>query len=215
MIFIPKKIHFIWIGTDKCPFEDNIRTYIVQNPKWEVKIWKDKDLFPLHNKYTYNKMNSWAGKADVIRLEILYRFGGIYVDTDSRCVKPLDGLVDNLFAFGMQAHTGKINNCMLGCTINHPAFERLVYEMRSHVDKLAKTAKNKKKGIGLRDIAGSGFITPILRADETYTQLDKGKARGARELVGSEMDYLAVKNGYILQYPAQSWVNKKQRRVVL
>jgi len=31
------------------------------------------------------------GAADVARVEILHRFGGIYVDADAEAVRPLDG----------------------------------------------------------------------------------------------------------------------------
>jgi len=215
MVLIPKVIHFIWIGPNKCPFMDNIETYRKFNPDWEIKIWGNNNLPVIMNKYVYYKMTSWAGKSDVLRLEILYRYGGVYVDTDSRCIKELDSLVDGLVCFGMQGHTGKVNNCLLGSVPEHPVFKALVYGLSSHVNKLTKTKENKKRGIELRSIAGSNYITSILRADPTYTQLDKGKVRGERELVGTEADPLVVEKGYILQYPAQSWVNKKQRRVRL
>ena len=37
-------------------------------------------------------------KADILRYELLYRFGGLYIDADIICLKPLnDLLLDNLF----------------------------------------------------------------------------------------------------------------------
>jgi hypothetical protein len=215
MILIPKIVHFIWIGPDPCPYEDNINTYRKHNPGWEIKIWHNDNLPKIHNKRVYKIMNSWAGKSDVLRLEILYNHGGLYVDTDSRCIRALDKMVDGLVCFGMQGHTGKVNNCALGCVPKHPAMKRLVYELDGYVKKLAKTKTNKRKGIHLVDIAGSGYITPILRADPTYTQLDEGLKRGERRLIGTEEDPLVVKSGYILQYPAGSWVKRGQRRIRL
>ncbi len=42
-------------------------------------------------------MKKWAFVADVARLDIIYRFGGIYLDTDVEILKPgiFDGLLDN------------------------------------------------------------------------------------------------------------------------
>lgn len=39
-------------------------------------------------------MHSWAGRADLMRLEILYRYGGIYSDADSLCLEPCDDVLD-------------------------------------------------------------------------------------------------------------------------
>ena len=37
-----------------------------------------------------NKMQKWAGKADIIRYEIIYNYGGMYIDVDSRSIKAFD-----------------------------------------------------------------------------------------------------------------------------
>jgi hypothetical protein len=37
-----------------------------------------------------DRMKSWAHIADIWRAEIMYRYGGLYVDTDAICFKPLD-----------------------------------------------------------------------------------------------------------------------------
>ncbi len=217
MILIPKTIHLIWIGPNKCPYEDNIVSYWRNNPGWTVKVWDNEAVaeFDLHNKWVYEKMTSWAAKADVLRLEILYQWGGIYVDMDSRCLRPLDGLVADAQCFGMQGDGGGVNNCTMGCTPKHPAMEKIVFGLEAHVKALAKTKKNKTKGTHLFRIAGWRYITPILRADPTFKQIDEGRKPGERKFIGTTADAEVLRTGYIIQFHDKSWVRTGNSRIVL
>lgn len=114
----PTRIHFIWIGS-KIPdkYISNITTYIKNNPNYDIWLWHDKNTvinderivkmpFHLHNikelieseelkfknVYGFDNMKNWAGKADILRYEIVYNFGGMYIDVDSISVKPFDEL---------------------------------------------------------------------------------------------------------------------------
>ncbi len=88
---IPKIVHQIWIGPKPVPkvWTDTIEKMVQNSPKWSYKLW-DNDaveaLFPLTNQPLYDKEPEWCGKADIIRLEILYRYGGIYIDADMACL---------------------------------------------------------------------------------------------------------------------------------
>jgi mannosyltransferase OCH1-like enzyme len=89
---IPKILHFIWLGSKKRP-DKIIQTWIDYHPGWTVKIWDDTSiktlkikhlkLFALFPSKRYNQ------KSDLLRLEILYAFGGVYVDCDIICVNPV------------------------------------------------------------------------------------------------------------------------------
>jgi mannosyltransferase OCH1-like enzyme len=97
---IPKKLHFIWIGDQSKKPVACIDTWIKANPDYEVKIWGNDDVQGVNWK-NYNKLHDmlikkdFAGASDVMRYEILYEHGGIYVDADTYCIKPLeDWLLD-------------------------------------------------------------------------------------------------------------------------
>lgn len=87
---IPRKIHQIWLGgevPEKC--KEWMATW--QNLEgWEYKLWTEKDLkdFPMYNRDLFNSITNYGEKSDILRLEILHRFGGVYVDTDLTCIKP-------------------------------------------------------------------------------------------------------------------------------
>ena len=87
---IPKILHQIWIGPDEIP-QDHIDTWKNKHPDWIHMLWDEKtirDEFPngLFNQSEFDGINEWCGKADVLRYEILYYFGGIFIDADSICL---------------------------------------------------------------------------------------------------------------------------------
>ncbi len=106
---VPKILHFIWIGPRQFPREsvENIRTWMGLHPGWTVKFWTDRDrplpvpgmvfqdvadlnILKLQN--CLEKSDNWAEKSDLLRLEILYQEGGIYIDHDVKCFKAFDCL---------------------------------------------------------------------------------------------------------------------------
>ncbi len=94
-LIIPKIIHQIWIGSDvpEC-FDVLCQTWKDMHPDWEYNLWTDErvkdELFPLYNQAYYDESESMGVKSDLLKWEIVYRFGGVYVDMDFECLKPLD-----------------------------------------------------------------------------------------------------------------------------
>ncbi len=90
---IPKIIHQIWLGS---PFPAKYQalrdSWLKQHPGWEYKLWTEKEIddFGLVNRSMYDYAINYGEKSDIARYEILYRCGGLYVDTDYECYKPLD-----------------------------------------------------------------------------------------------------------------------------
>ncbi len=90
---IPKIIHQIWLGS---PLPDSLRrftqTWQQHHPDWEYHLWTDETVkgLELVNREKYEQATNWAVKSDIVRYELLYQFGGLYVDTDFECFKPFD-----------------------------------------------------------------------------------------------------------------------------
>jgi mannosyltransferase OCH1-like enzyme len=62
------------------------------HPDWKLFLWRDADIdrFGLKNQQEYDKSKDYAGKADIARYEILYRYGGMYIDADTIWLSKLD-----------------------------------------------------------------------------------------------------------------------------
>ena len=88
---IERKLHITWIGDmSKCP-RKLIQTWRDKNPKFEFKLWDNDAVFGRKwvNSKRIQEAADWNGKADIIRYEILYRYGGILVDADSQCLQAI------------------------------------------------------------------------------------------------------------------------------
>lgn len=93
---IPKVIHQIWLGDQTKRPQKLIDTWKKLNPSWEHKLWTEENLPELTCKPQFDSIKELAGKADILRYEILYQFGGFFIDADSECISPLDDfLLDN------------------------------------------------------------------------------------------------------------------------
>jgi mannosyltransferase OCH1-like enzyme len=106
---IPKIIHQIWIGSDIPSHINSLYINTCKNIRgWEHRLWTNNDLteqnFPLTYKYIQRILEvgkelgsvtkKYAQVSDLMRLEILYRNGGVYIDTTAECLKNLDGILD-------------------------------------------------------------------------------------------------------------------------
>lgn len=95
---IPKKIHYCWFGGN--PLPDDFKRYIDSWRKYcldyEVIEWNESN-FDI-NKYRYAREayenKKWAFVSDVARLEAIYTYGGIYLDTDVELIKSLTPLLE-------------------------------------------------------------------------------------------------------------------------
>lgn len=102
---VPKIIHFIWIGSiipDK--YINNLNSYVNNNPEYKINLWVDRNYefsmnrveiininsIDIINKHELNMVDNYGAKADILRLEILYKYGGIYSDIDSKSLKKFD-----------------------------------------------------------------------------------------------------------------------------
>ncbi|MCI5933897.1 MAG: hypothetical protein MRZ65_00050 [Lachnospiraceae bacterium] len=87
---IPKVIHYVWMGS-KMP--DNVKRNIDKwreiCPDFEFKQWDESNYDVSKNTYmkqAYEK-KIWGFVSDYIRLDVVYNYGGIYLDTDIEMVR--------------------------------------------------------------------------------------------------------------------------------
>jgi len=129
---IPRVIHLIWLGDKPLPFGAKcFKSWAkFHNDAWQVRLWRDKDIekFGLKNAALYAAAPNFGAKSDIARLEILERFGGIYVDIDVEALGSLDQVVDMLFETGFTFAMGlsnssvvEISNAVLMSTAHNPA----------------------------------------------------------------------------------------------
>lgn len=101
---IPKIIHYVWSGADYPDYiKHNIETWKKYAPDFEIVQWNENNWNPNYNtfsKYFYD-MNKWGFVSDVVRLDVLERFGGIYLDADVELTQPIDQFLEYDLVMGM------------------------------------------------------------------------------------------------------------------
>ena len=125
---IPKIIHYCWFGGAKYP--DVVKKCLASwkkfCPDYELMLWNESNYDVTLNDYCKEAFENkkWAFVSDYARLDILYRFGGFYLDTDVELVKSLDGL-RKLSCFVASDGTGINTGLGCGAEKNNPMIKEM------------------------------------------------------------------------------------------
>lgn len=160
---IPKIAHFIWIGPLPFPRAsvENIRTWMAKNPDWTFYFWTDRerpsplpemqirrtqDLSFLKLKNCYAKSDSYGEKSDLLRYEILFQEGGVYVDHDVKCFQSFDRLnsaydfycgIDMPYTSSLPSCIYTTNN-LIGAKKQHPILYACMQMLEKNWDKIGE-----------------------------------------------------------------------------
>lgn len=94
---IPKIIHYCWFSGEELPmeFQRNLESWKKYCPDYEFKEWNATNCD--FSKYRYAEQaiqeKRWGFAGDVIRLDVVEKYGGVYLDLDVKLLKSLDELL--------------------------------------------------------------------------------------------------------------------------
>ena len=103
---IPKKIHYVWVGGNEKnnTIKQCMKTWGKHLEGYEVIEWNennfDIDSHPFV-KAAY-KAKKWAYVSDYIRAYVIYKYGGIYLDTDILVLDNFDRFLNNRAFVGFE-----------------------------------------------------------------------------------------------------------------
>ena len=147
---IPRILHQVWVGPDAMPqeYEDYRESWRRHHPEWEMRLWTDESLpDDFVRPEAYERLRNPAERSDIIRLEVLYRFGGVYVDTDVECLRPIDPLLeDDVHFFAGYVAPGHVQNAVIAAEAGHPVVEQALRELRPVTEYGVQTACCAERG---------------------------------------------------------------------
>lgn len=206
-LLIPRVIHRVWLGD--APMPDEFRrfgeTWAAQHPEWELKLWRDEDLPPLRNRALFDAATTLAAKADIVRYELLLAHGGLYVDTDFECLRPIEPLLADRTAVVASEDGELLSIGLMAAIPGHPLFEAIVEALPASVAAGGDRPPN--------EVTGPVFLTSVA-SDPAL--------RGTFDVLGPELVYPYLWNepyrrdedfpgAYAVHHWAASWSDERPR----
>ncbi len=133
---IPKIIHQIWLGDKNKPPLDWMKTYkeACEKSGWKYYLWTDDNIPLLINQDIFDNEERLHTKGNLVRYEMVYKYGGIHCDTDSVLLKLPEDLLDNDFfgCYESEKWTGDlVPSCFFGAEAGNPILKELIDEMKN------------------------------------------------------------------------------------
>ena len=160
---IPKVIHYMWLGGKPLP---NSLRYCIDSwkrmcPDYEIVEWNESN-YDL-NKHPYMRQaydkKAYGFVPDYARIDILYNYGGFYMDTDVELKKSLDGLRYQKAFVGLEKwQVVNFGGCS-GAIKGHPMLKKFLDE-RKDIYFLDQAGNQNKNTCGFYDtnvILESGY----------------------------------------------------------
>lgn len=124
---IPKIVHQLWIGPKHAP-TNLMQSWKDKHPDFEYILWTELEIEKRNMQFQCSKqiadIQEINGKADIMRWEILYKYGGIFVDADSICIEPFDEIFTSKTAFATYENENVRKDLVatgtMGFVPNHP-----------------------------------------------------------------------------------------------
>lgn len=103
---IPKVIHYCWFGKSEKPklAKKCIDSWKKYGQDYEIIEWNEDNFDVNCNAYTKwcYENKKYAFLSDYVRLLVVYKYGGIYFDTDVEVIRNLDFLLNDIAFFGFE-----------------------------------------------------------------------------------------------------------------
>lgn len=135
---IPKVINYCWFGGKEKP--DNvirmIESWATTCPDFVIKEWNESN-YDIHKHPFMERAladGKWSFVSDYARLDVMYKFGGIYLDTDVEVIKDLSPLCEYKGYFGFENDSFVNDGHGFGC---EPGLE-IIRKMRDIYDELVE-----------------------------------------------------------------------------
>jgi mannosyltransferase OCH1-like enzyme len=156
---IPKIIHFIWIGNNiPEKYLEYIETWIRYHPDYHFCFWNNNNIPKLVNQELFDNANDYAMKVDILRYELIYFLGGIYIDCDFLCIKNIDELINNLDNFCSYESKEFITNAIFGFVREHKFLYNVIENLKYNF-------------FSYKNVVNNNSYIPKITGPEYFTEL--------------------------------------------
>lgn len=133
---IPKLIHYCWFGHNEIPekLQKIMSTWKKMCPDYEIVRWDESNYDITKNRYMNQAYDAqkWGFVPDYARLDIIYNYGGIYLDTDVEIVKSFDDLLNDQSFWGYSSYSS-----ILTAIFGAVPYNEQVLRLRNYYDEIS------------------------------------------------------------------------------
>ncbi len=222
---IPKLIHAIWFSGDPMPelYLRCLESWKKYAPDYEIKIWNMETYKPDRCLFFEQAIEhrNWAFASDYARADLLYRYGGIYMDLDVEMLRPVDDLLYNDAYMSFESLDRIECGSGMGSRPGHPIIKEICesYEKRPYL-KADGTWDNSTCPVrytqviekhGLKKDGGFQFVEDItVYPFEVLT----GKSFDTGIIYSSDLSYTVHHhNGSWIPNPAHKAMNERYNKI--
>ena len=222
---IPKILHYVWLG--KGEQSDTIKrcfeSWKKHLPDYKFMFWNEETYdiatAPRFVQEAYNA-KKWAFASDYIRLWALYQYGGIYLDTDTEVLKPLDRFLSHRLFIGTQVFTVDVdkNNKknvtnlsmgIIGTEAGHPFIKGCIDRLKdSSITKPDGSVDTKVTNYTMSDILQNDFGFVV---EDKLQELSEGIVVYPSTFFSDRLAPEASPDAYTFHWGEMSWFQPKPR----
>lgn len=129
-MLIPRVIHYVWVGPKKMPrlAERCISSWKKFLPDYEIIEWNEHNFDINCSQYCREayEAGKYAFVSDYIRIAVLYKYGGIYMDTDVEVLQPLSEEILACDGFSGYETPRTIPTGIMGCVPGQAMFKAIL-----------------------------------------------------------------------------------------
>lgn len=129
---IPRTFWRVWMDEEvPARYEAFWQGFKDLHPMWTC-VTVDSSALPWmrpHIRKIFDRCTTHAGRSDVVRYEVLYQYGGVYVDCDVECLRPFDDLTEDDTPFAGWEDSNMLCPTVIGCPPKHPAMGDLLKQL--------------------------------------------------------------------------------------
>lgn len=136
---IPKIIHYCWFGSENLSSQmiKCIDTWKKYCPDYKIIKWNEENFNVDSIEWTRNAYNNkkYAFVSDYVRVEVLYKYGGLYFDTDIELLNNLDRFLECKVLLGFEGKDNAIATGIMGFEKENIVLENLLnrYNRKSFI----------------------------------------------------------------------------------
>lgn len=127
---IPHVIHSFWFSGTEMPdlYKRCIESWHKIMPGFEIKIWDTSSYDIAAHPFTLSAFEKkrYAYVSDYARFDVLYKYGGIYLDMDVMIIKPFNDLLSCRSFFGYDVHGNVDPGNGFGTEVYNPLIQKLM-----------------------------------------------------------------------------------------